>query len=157
MPQLKQSQATEWRGPCPIHHGTGDNFAVDPNTGLWYCHSTCAKGGDILQLEGALTGGDFPTCKTRVLQLVGGIESATCSKNANSPSTAYLESTNTNTGDGLKEVERYPYQDVHGNLLSEVIRYEKPDGQKCFSQCRPDGHGGVIGNLGDSERVPYRL
>src|ERR1039458_778989 len=57
----------------------------------------------------------------------------------------------------LAEVERYPYQDVNGNLLFEVIRYEKPDGQKDFRQCRPDGQGGVIWNLDGIDRVPYRL
>jgi hypothetical protein len=29
LPNLKQRQAPEWRGPCPIHDGKDDNFAVE--------------------------------------------------------------------------------------------------------------------------------
>ena len=61
VPHLKQRRAAEWRGACPIHHGNDDNFAVEPATGRWCCHSTCGRGGDILDLEEALTGGDFPS------------------------------------------------------------------------------------------------
>ena len=66
VPHLKQSQAAEWRGPCPIHHGKKDNFAVNPVNGVWFCHSECGRGGDILKLEEELTGSDFPTCKAKV-------------------------------------------------------------------------------------------
>ena len=70
VPHLKQRPAAEWRGTCPIHHGKDDNFAVDPGTGRWFCHSRCGRGGDILNLEGELCGGDFPTRKTEVFRLV---------------------------------------------------------------------------------------
>src|ERR1039458_9643984 len=52
---------------------------------------------------------------------------------------------------------RYPYADREGTLLFEVVRYLKPDGEKVFRQCRPDGRGGAIWNLDGIERVPYRL
>ena len=71
VPRLKQRRAAEWRGPCPIHQGKDDNFAVDAETGRWYCHSQCGRGGDILELEAALTGGDFPTLKAEVFRLAG--------------------------------------------------------------------------------------
>jgi hypothetical protein len=58
---------------------------------------------------------------------------------------------------GWREVERYPYVGRDGNLLYEVVRYLRPDGDKAFRQCRPDGHGGVIWNLDGIKRVPYRL
>jgi hypothetical protein len=54
-------------------------------------------------------------------------------------------------------VARHPYRDRDGNLLFEVVRYLKPDGEKVFRQCRPDGRGGDIWNLDGIERVPYRL
>src|ERR1035437_1869612 len=73
VPHLKQS-GTEWRGPCPIHNGKKDSFAVDPGNGEWYCFSSCGEGGDILKLEQKLSGTDFPTCKDAVLQIVGMIE-----------------------------------------------------------------------------------
>ena len=159
VPQLKQSPTKEWRGPCPIHHGKGDSFVVDPNTGLWFCHSECGFGGGIIRLETALTGELFPTCKAQVFQFVGRTESDTWhgSTSVNSPGAASLESTNTNATDGWKEVERYPYQYIDESLLYEVVRYMKPDGQKSFRQCRPNGQGGAIWNLDGIPRIPYRL
>jgi hypothetical protein len=44
---------------------------VDPQTGLWYCHSQCQRGGDILDLERELCGGDFRECKAQVYRVVG--------------------------------------------------------------------------------------
>src|SRR5260370_36604571 len=73
VPHLKQGKA-EWRGACPIHKGDKDNFAVQAATGQWFCHSTCGRGGDILDLEDALVGGDFPTRKAEVFRLVGRIK-----------------------------------------------------------------------------------
>jgi len=49
VPHLKQRRATEWRGPCPIHHGKDDNFAVEPSSGLWFCHSSCGRGEDVFE------------------------------------------------------------------------------------------------------------
>jgi DNA primase len=74
VPHLKQGRAAEWRGSCPIHQGKNDNFAVEPDTGRWFCFSSCGRGGDILELEEALTGGDFPTRRAEVFRLVGRIE-----------------------------------------------------------------------------------
>src|SRR5215471_8561531 len=73
VPQLVQ-RGREWRGACPIHQGKNDNFAVEPDTGRWFCHSACGRGGDLLELEAALTGGDFPTRKAEVFRLVGRID-----------------------------------------------------------------------------------
>jgi len=39
VPTLEQRRASEWRGACPIHRGKNDSFAVDPETGRWFCHS----------------------------------------------------------------------------------------------------------------------
>src|SRR5690242_10689768 len=74
VPHLKRRPAAEWRGPCPIHDGKDDNFAVESGTGRWFCHSVCGRGGDILELEQALTGRDFPICKAEVFRLVGRTE-----------------------------------------------------------------------------------
>jgi hypothetical protein len=73
VPALNQ-RGSELRGPCPIHQGHGENFAVESDTGRWYCHSRCGKGGDILDLEMALTGVDFKTAKSDVYQLIGRAE-----------------------------------------------------------------------------------
>jgi putative DNA primase/helicase len=159
VPHLKQRRAAEWRGACPIHRGKDDNFAVEPQTGRWFCHSTCGRGGGILELEDALSGGDFPTRKAEVLRLVGRIEPEYrhhgIRTNGNSAGTAPTKPTG--TAGGWPEAARYSYVDRDGTLLFEVIRYLKPDGDKGFKQRQPDGRGGWVWNLDGVERVPYRL
>jgi hypothetical protein len=119
IPGLKQTGA-EWRGGCPKHGGKDPNFSVDPATGRWFCHSVCGRGGDIIDLEMALTGADFKTAKAEVFNIVGRIEPE-------------------RQRGGWREVARYRYVDRDGNLLSEVVRYLKPDGAKTFIQVRPSG------------------
>ena len=71
VPGLKQTQSSELRGPCPLHAGKGDNFAVQRQTGLWFCHSGCQRGGDIILLERELTGAHFKTARDEVFRIVG--------------------------------------------------------------------------------------
>ena len=130
VPQLKQRRAAEWRGPCPIHQGKNDSFAVDPATGHWFCHSTCGRGGDILELEAELVGGDFPTRKAEVFRLVGRVEPETRRSGS---------STNGNSAGKWQQLARYRYVDQDGSLLFEVVRCLKPDGKKTFVQERPSG------------------
>jgi hypothetical protein len=144
VPHLKQRRAAEWRGACPIHHGKNDSFAVEPDTGRWFCHSTCGRGGDLLELEAALSGGNFPTRKAEVFRLVGRIDPAYryngTRTNENSAGTAPTKTTKfTHTAGGWREMARYPYVDQDGSLLFEVIRYLKPNGTKTFIQVRPSG------------------
>jgi putative DNA primase/helicase len=144
VPHLKQRRAAEWRGACPIHQGKNDAFAVEADTGRWFCHSTCGRGGDMLELEAALTGGDFPTRKAEVYRLVGRIEpdyrNNSTRTNGNSAGTAPTKTTkSTNTAGGWREMARYPYLDRDGSLLFEVVRYLKPNGTKTFIQVRPSG------------------
>ena len=70
MPRLKQ-RGREWRGPCPIHDGKDDNFAVNAENGTWYCHSACGRGGSTYDLEMALTNADFRTAAHEVRQILG--------------------------------------------------------------------------------------
>ena len=55
VPSLKRI-GPELRGACPIHHGKRDSFALNPETGDWYCHSQCGRGGSLIQLEVELSG-----------------------------------------------------------------------------------------------------
>jgi putative DNA primase/helicase len=157
--RLNQRRAAEWRGACPIHDGKDDNFAVDPATGRWFCHSTCGRGGDILELEAALAGGDFPTRKAEVFRLVGRaeLEYRHNGTRTNGNSAGSAPTKPTGAAGGWREVARYPYVDRDGNLLFEVVRYLKPDGEKAFRQRRPDGRGGWVWNLEGVKRVPYHL
>lgn len=59
------------------------------------------------------------------------------------------------TIDGGKRIRAtYPYYDLDGTLVFEVVRYDP----KTFRQRRPDGHGGWVWNLqGVDERPLYHL
>jgi putative DNA primase/helicase len=71
VPALKMGPAREWRGPCPVHKGEGDNFAVVPSTGQWFCHSSCGIGGDIFSLEQRLYGTNFKSAKKTIFEMIG--------------------------------------------------------------------------------------
>jgi DNA primase len=71
VPDLRQTDASQWRGSCPIHHGRDDNFAVEAATGRWFCHSQCGRGGGIIALEMELSGTDFTRAKAEVYRLIG--------------------------------------------------------------------------------------
>ena len=144
VPHLKQRRAAQWRGPCPIHHGKDDNFAVDSATGRWFCHSACGRGGDVLELEEALNGGDFATRKAEVFRLVGRTEphyshSGTRMKGDSARMAPTKPTKPTSAAGKWREIARYPYVDRDGQLLFEVVRYLKPDGTKTFIQVRPSG------------------
>lgn len=51
----------------------------------------------------------------------------------------------------------YDYTTADGQVAYEVIRYRKSDGGKTFRIRRPDGAGGYIWSLGDTDPLPYRL
>ena len=139
VPGLKLAGA-ELRGPCPIHLGKRDSFAVDPNTGRAYCHSQCGRGWDIIGLEQELTGADFMNARDAIFDLVGRSEIQTI-----------------DGGDGssrhLRIVDFYDYKDERGQLLFQTVRMEP----KNFRQRRPDGKGGWTWNLKGVRLVLYRL
>lgn len=57
-------------------------------------------------------------------------------------------------GRRYKEIEAvYPYVGEAGNLLYQAVRYRPKE----FKQRRPDGKGGWVWNLKDTQRVIYRL
>jgi len=117
----------KWRAPCPLHHGQRDSFAVDPDTGAWFCHSQCNTGGGIYDFEIALTGASLPAAREAVLRAVG-------------RATPEIVAT-------------YDYTDEAGKLLYQTVRYRPKD----FKQRQPDGRGGWIWNLKGVRRVLYRL
>jgi hypothetical protein len=126
---LKKS-GKELRGPCPIHQGKRDSLAINMETGAWYCHSGCDRGGTIFDFETELTGVNGKAARDAVLATIG------------------------------RSVERerqvaatYDYVGEDGALLFQVVRFNP----KGFSQRRPDGRGGWIWNLQNTRRVLYRL
>jgi uncharacterized protein (DUF927 family) len=132
VPHLKQRRLAEWRGACPIHHGKNDNFAVEPDTGRWFCHSTCGRGGDILELEIALKGDDFKSAKGEVFRIVGRPEA---------------------NGNRRRIAATYDYTDEGGRLLFQTVRFDPKD----FKQRQPDGKGGWKWSIKGVRLVLYRL
>ena len=140
VPRLARSRAVQWRGPCPIHGGKDDNFAVESATGCWYCHSACQRGGDIISLERELTGADFKTARDEVLRIVG-------------------RDLNNSGADSRRwsTVAKYVYDDEARAPLFRVVRRERgegPEREKTFhiERCQ---NGRFVKGLGDVRRVPY--
>lgn len=136
VPKVKQS-GKEWRGPCPIHKGERDNFAVDPETGRAYCHSKCGRGWDIFGLQHMIGAQPFALAKSEVYRIIGRLET-------NCPERITAE---------------YSYTDAEGRLLFQVIRYEGGPKGKRFSQRRPgsNGAGGWIWSTKGIQPVLYNL
>lgn len=137
VPAVRQTDAGEWRGPCPVHEGTRDSFAVNAETGAACCHSQCGRGWDILGLEQALTGASFE----RALDEAGAIIGRDLRRKSS---------------DAAQIVATYDYREPSGRVRYQVVRMEP----KRFFLRVPDGRGGwktgkgVTTGLG---RLPYRL
>jgi putative DNA primase/helicase len=128
VPHLKQKDA-QWRGPCPIHKGERESFAVNPETGQAFCHSQCNRGWDIVGFEAELSDTDRKTAWRRVCEVIG------------------------RNYQRKIEGDHYDYVDEQGMLLYQCVRYVPKD----FRQRRPDGRGGWIWNLKGVRLVLYRL
>jgi hypothetical protein len=144
----------EWRCPCPIHGGQRDSFAIASDTGQWYCHSECGRGGDIIALELALHGGSFLEAKRRVYELIGAPALA--------PKVEPI--TRRRRPEHLKPVKYYAYLNSDRTLKYEVIRYEgiNPETglrEKDFGSRQPDREAGkwIYREPPDSEKLLYRL
>jgi putative DNA primase/helicase len=123
----------EFRGPCPVHHGKDYNFSMNLETGEWFCHSHCDRGGSLIGLEMEISSASFAKARDEVFRIVG------------RPAA--------NGHHGPEEVEHYDYTDENGKLLFQFVRFFP----KTFKQRRPDGAGGHIWDLHGVRRVPYHL
>jgi DNA primase len=135
VPYLQQRRVAEWRGPCPIHNGKRDSFAVNADNGQWFCHSDCGRGGDIIAFEQAINGSDFKTAKAAVFDLIGRDDSP-----KRRPALGPV-------------VCAYPYTDERRELLYEIMRHRDP---KSFMPRFSDGRGGYIYRK-HPRQVLYRL
>jgi 5S rRNA maturation endonuclease (ribonuclease M5) len=120
----------ELRAACPIHKGVRESLAINLETGAWFCHSECARGGSIFDFEAELSGTNGKSARGTVLDIVG--RSAEPER---------------------RIVATYDYTDENGVVLYQTVRYEPKD----FKQRRPDGNGGWHWNLKDVRKVLYRL
>src|ERR1019366_9421878 len=139
LPELKQ-RGQEWRGPCPVHQGERDSFAVEAETGRAFCHSTCQRGWDIISLQRELTGKSLQAARAEVLRLVG--RPAGDDRNAHGP---------------CVEAE-YSYTDKTGKLSFVVERRRLSNGQKDFRVSRLFLKGGGTCRIpAHSALVPFNL
>jgi len=129
-PKLRR-RGTERRGPCPLHKGKRDSFAVNPQTGEWYCHSQCGRGGSLIMFEMEVGGKSFAEAAADARAIVGRLEPQRKGR----------------------IVSEYDYVDEQGRLLFQCVRHEP----KNFSQRHPDGCGEWIWNLHGVRRVLFRL
>jgi putative DNA primase/helicase len=148
--QLRGS-GVELVGPCP-RCGGDDRFSINTTKNVWNCRQ-CSKGGDVIDLEMFLNGGDF---------------NAACEKLTGEPPP---KSNGKARGAARKVVvAQYDYFNVDGALhyAVERIKYQKQDGSfiqkdgkddKTFRQKRPDPQNPKrwIFNLDGVERLPYRV
>ena len=123
LPALKQSGA-EWRGQCPVDRGWNDQFAANQETGNWSCPP---RNGGILDLEMALSGGDFATVKADVFRLVGRIEPGNgTNTNGESLCTTPIKPTKPSSeGMPLAQPQAIdlPRMSLHDDLLNHALRY----------------------------------
>ncbi len=62
----------ELRGPCPIHNGKRDSFAVNLETGQACCHSECGgRGWDIVGFEQLYSACDFQAALVNIEAILG--------------------------------------------------------------------------------------
>ena len=140
-PKVRQ-HGHEWRGPCRIHGGTGDNFSVNAETGMWYCHSQCGRGGSMFDLEMELTNMDFPSAANEVRRVVGRPALRQVDREPQMKwglpgwSHSYL-------GKQIEAVEQknqwkhtatYPYFDVDGRISYVKVRFIDKQNDKTFRQ-----------------------
>jgi len=135
VPSLKRRNSAELRGPCPVHNGKDDNFSVNSETGVAFCHSRCNHGWDMIGLERELTGADFQTAKAEIYTIIGRHQHRT-EKRSRTP----------------QITKTYDYRDESGKILFQTVRYDPKD----FKQRRPAGKG-WINNLNGVRLVPFKL
>ena len=140
LPTLRRTDAKEWRGPCPVHQGKDDNFAVEAATGRAFCFSGCSTGWDIIGLHQALSGQSFPVARAEVYSIVG----RPVPTNGNPPANHL--------------VDEYHYTDESGRCVFVIERRRRSDGKKDFKIRMPDGKQGWIWKKPPiAGELPYRL
>jgi 5S rRNA maturation endonuclease (ribonuclease M5) len=120
---------------CRFHKDDNPSLDININDGRFYCHGCRAK-GDIYIFYGMMNCLDAHN---------GGFHAIT---------EGIAKDFGISATKQVKRIDkRYAYQDAAGALLYEVIRYQP----KGFSQRRPNGKGGYVGNLTGVKRVLYHL
>jgi hypothetical protein len=140
VPALRQTRSKEWRGPCPVHKGEDDNFAVEAETGRAFCFSTCNKGWDVIGLQQTLTRQTFKMAAAEVNRIVGRPEP----KNGKPPV--------------YRKVAEHLYTDKGGRTVFMIERRLLANGEKDFKARMPGPSGRWIWKKSPiADSLPYRL
>jgi hypothetical protein len=136
---LKKKTAGEYCCPCPFCGGE-DRFCVWPEKNNAWCRQ-CDWKGDDMQLLRELEGFSFQEAGEATGRKVNNSKSEykPVTKKKNEPDVTY------------------DYQDEQGKGLFQVCRYNLLNGEKTFSQRRPDGKGGFVNNVKGVRLVLYHL
>jgi hypothetical protein len=152
-PNLKQ-RGPEWRAACLIHNGKDPNFSVKAETGEWYCHSQCNRGGSVYDFEMELTGAGFREAAAEVRRLVGRPENGAHRAPEADPqpdkaklppwSKKYLAEKIQQVAEheGLEFIEAYPYHYADKRLAWAKVRFVDKDGNKTFRSYAVTPKGG---------------
>jgi hypothetical protein len=116
---------------CLWHDDRHASLSISIPKKAWNCHGGCKIGGGMIDFEMRFSSCDKETALTRIAEVVG--------------------ESRLNLGQQPEAI--YPYTDVFGKLIFQVVRYP---GKK-FTQRQPDGKGGWIYQTKDLKMVPYRL
>lgn len=149
------------RARCPIHDGgSNSSFAIDLKTGLWYCHSTCGRGGNAFKLHMLLNGiTDFHEARKAVYEMIGRPLPPYKGPAAPKPLTEYRQALTP-----WRTTATYTYEDESGQVLYRAVRKEKiavgdakPEKKFSLETPREGGWNSAAGNMEGIRRVPYRL
>jgi DNA primase len=61
---------SDYRGPCPFHQGTHQNFSVSPKKNMYYCF-VCHEGGDVFSFLSKRLGLEWPAAVRMVADRTG--------------------------------------------------------------------------------------
>jgi P4 family phage/plasmid primase-like protien len=143
MPTIPSAQRFRKDHPCPICHG----YDQSPRGQGERCYGFLSTNGQVAHCTRDQYAGQLRKnlkSNTYAHRLRGDCRCGVRHDPSPSPQRQRIEAT-------------YDYADEQGQLLFQAVRYRKADGDKTFSQRRPNGHGGWIWNLKGVRRVPYRL
>jgi len=153
--------------PCPVHKGRDKNFAVNAETGQWFCHSQCGRGGSVYDLEMAFTKADFRTAAVEVQR----IANATVAPSAAEPTIdpkwgltgwqqGYLRQRieEVEAQNGWKFAAMYPYFESNGRFSYVKVRFFDKQNDKTFRQYALSPKGGWVSRK-KAKKTPilYRL
>ena len=134
----------EWKGPCPIHGGTKNNFYVVPDKKIWACFSRkcheAGHGADVIALVMQVEGIDFiPACEK--LGGINGYAAHEWKPNLKLPKRPKMPDRVTSTPpDGTlppnmelrklgAPVASWCYKNAEGKPIGYIARYETPAGK----------------------------